>query len=210
MTYISHELAYANYFSKVLILVRNPLDAIPSLCNFVYEYVELKKDKNHHHQVQAPEQYWITFRDNRFDNEIIRWKKSIEYWTDHYDSSHRLVISYEQLTDEYAGSFVTSVLAQFLNKTYTVSTQTLEDIPCVWKALVKGDRDNNQRKKLYVPQFSLKQLQNMQEVISDLIMKYFNTEFIDLFYNYETLIGHERDRIEKFANISIGTQNSMD
>jgi len=202
ITYVSHELTYANFFPKVIILVRNPLNAIPSLCNFVYEFQVLEKDENHHHQKQASEEYWIKFRDLRFDTEIERWKKTIEYWADHYDSYHRFIVSYEQLTDEYAGPFVTSTLAKFLNETQGVSTQSVDDIPCVWRAVVQDNGSHTHREKLYTAKFTVKQLEKMEETISHLIMKYFNTEFVDLFYNYETMIGHVKSSQEEQSNIT--------
>mmetsp|Transcript_2442 Transcript_2442/g.2825 ORF Transcript_2442/g.2825 Transcript_2442/m.2825 type:complete len:87 (-) Transcript_2442:332-592(-) len=45
-------------------------------------------------------------------------------------------------------------------------------------------------------------VEKMEETISHLIMKYFNTEFVDLFYNYETMIGHVKSSQEEQSNIT--------
>jgi len=204
ITYVSHELAHARTFSRLILLLRNPLKAIPSLCNFHYERVHLQKDLMGHHKVQAPMEFWIPFRDERFDEELTLWKNTVEYWVDAYDNKeesgyYRLVISFESLVDQYVGPLETTRLARFLNETHQVSTAPAEQMPCLWNKIVGQDdgqvRASRRREEGDDVMFTLEQLDKITQVLKELTIKYYESEFVHWFYHYQKDVNKERERL---------------
>lgn len=132
-------LPHASKIDRVLVLLRNPMDAIPSYHNFVYE----RDNDLAAHSTRSPVTAWIPWRNENFDNELKAWEKSIEFWLDHYDSKYRLVVSYESLVDHDKGPLVTSALARFLERTPGVDIGDEQRISCVWSKVVKYHEAEN-------------------------------------------------------------------
>jgi len=205
LAYFSQEMAYGNYFSKVVILMRTPLKVIPSFCDILYQKTSNETESDNY--AQCPEDVWLKFRDERFEDELRRWKYTLEYWLDRYDPAHRLMISYERLTDDYVGPLETLRLARFLNTTYSVETHAPEDVACVWtKISTNNDLRETRPHGDETARFTISQLNRMTEVLDELVVKYLDMDFVDLFYDYEKfidrlrikMIGEELSLAEKY------------
>ncbi len=120
-------------FIRSILVVRNPLNAIPSLHNFVYE----SENKLPEHSVHAPPNAWLEWREKNFATEISSWAIHIRSWMYRSENkSDRLVISFERLADENLGPLEVTRLAEFLGREDGVSTRQPEDMPCVWWKVV--------------------------------------------------------------------------
>jgi len=56
---------------------------------------------------------------------------------DHYSKTNRLVVAYENLTDDEMGPVETTRIAEFLSRSDGVDIRDAEEIPCVWFKVVK-------------------------------------------------------------------------
>ena len=121
---------------RVILLLRCPIHAIPSYHNFLYE----KEHSIPDHTVRAPEDAWIKWRDQHFDEEITIWKKHVLYWMTEYEAKDRLVVSYERLVHTKTGPVESTRIANFLGRTEGVSVVPPTQIPCVWDKVVNYKR----------------------------------------------------------------------
>lgn len=120
---------------RMILILRNPQNAIPSYLNFLYE-VENNLDG---HSTRAPLQEWFAFRDHEFDNQIRQWREHAEYWLERYPEGQRLILSFEGLTNDVGGPIFTKELAKFLDsKGGGVPVIYGESVPCVWETVVKN------------------------------------------------------------------------
>mmetsp|Transcript_20409 Transcript_20409/g.33608 ORF Transcript_20409/g.33608 Transcript_20409/m.33608 type:complete len:342 (-) Transcript_20409:82-1107(-) len=122
-------------FHGALLVIRNPIKAIPSFFNFWYERI------NHleNHSVRAPTEEWVAFRDANFGEQLRSWRKHMDYWLDKYqnDRSKLLVLPYEHLTDNAKGPATALKLASFLDSAKGVTAAKPEDVACIWHRSVK-------------------------------------------------------------------------
>jgi len=158
-------------FSRAVVLIRNPMDALPSKASRQYESDENAK----RHSAQAPEEYWTEWRDKNFATHLKLWEELIYYWFDNYDAANRIFIPYEQLVSKESGPAMTLELSRFLHKTGP-SMLRREETDCVWDVVVAGERNNIHRKSEYQPNFSLEQYNAISEVLSRLTSKFESAE----------------------------------
>jgi len=116
-----------------LLLVRHPMDAIPSYHNYLYEV----QNKFPPHSLRAPVDEWTTWRDLHFEDELMKWKQSIIYWMDAIPSEHRLVMFYEKIVDEETGPLEALKLSEFLDRSHNVNAVGEKRARCVWQAIVR-------------------------------------------------------------------------
>lgn len=121
---------------RVIILIRNPINALPSHYNYLYE----KEHDLPDHTTQAPAGDWIKWRDQHFKEELVLWKEHLIHWMTEYQSEHRLVISYERLINAKMGPIETTRIANFLGRTEGVNVVSPASIPCVWDRVVNYQR----------------------------------------------------------------------
>lgn len=140
------KLGWDDEIERAFLLFRNPMNAIPSFHNFVYEY----ENKIDHHTVRAPTEEWVKWRDRNFVIQLNMWKKHLEYWMDKYSPENRITIPYEHLIDTVQGPLVAKELGVFLGKGPGVNVIAEDSIPCVWGTVVKyqGKNSPNTRKPL--------------------------------------------------------------
>ena len=121
-------------FKGAILVVRNPIKAIPSFFNFWYERM------NHleNHSVRAPKEEWIAYRDANLAEQLKSWKKHMDYWLKKYqdDRSKLLVLPYEYITHNTAGPVYAMKLAKFLDSAEGVHVD-LEKVACLWHHSVK-------------------------------------------------------------------------
>jgi len=119
---------------RAFIVIRNPLESIPSFFNHIYEM------RNHLpvHSERAPVQEWVKWRNAYVDIEIAEYKKFVFYWMDRYTPENRHLLTYEGLTDDLIGAEVTKGLNEFLGQVEGVDPIDQDSVACVWKAVVKN------------------------------------------------------------------------
>jgi len=142
--YPSHEgreIPGADNVPRAILLVRHPLYSIPSYYNYLYEME--KKLKNH--STRAPLEAWIRWRNDSFDRQLQVWRRHTEYWMDHYSKVNRLVVAYENLTDDEMGPIEATRIAEFLSRSDGVTICEAEEIPCVWHTVVKYKKKEGRR-----------------------------------------------------------------
>ncbi|KAL7543047.1 hypothetical protein ACHAXR_012356 [Thalassiosira sp. AJA248-18] len=137
-----------NDIHRAILLIRNPLHALPSLFDELYSSSKHLPAHFHPDQPAAIENdasvaEWVSWRDRMFDSQIISFREFIQYWVKRYgDQNERLILSYEDLMDEKTGIKETTRLIEFLRRK-NVDTVELNDVPCVWKTvLAKGGGDD--------------------------------------------------------------------
>lgn len=144
----------AEQIPRAILLLRNPLNAMPSYLNYLYEV------ENHlgGHSTRAPLEVWIKWRDENFDKEIQTWRQHTEYWMDQYPPDRRLVLSYEGIISDVGGPIFATKLADFLAQSEGVTVIDRESVPCVWETVIKykgsaaqGPSDYGRRNLKIVP-----------------------------------------------------------
>lgn len=142
--YPSHEgreIPDAHLIQRAILLVRHPINAIPSYFNYLYEM------ENHleNHSTRAPLEAWKQWRDNNFDRQLQVWRRHTEHWMDMYSKSNRLVIGYERLTDDNAGPGEAMRLGEFLSRSAGVTIHPPGEVPCIWYTVVKYKKGKTRR-----------------------------------------------------------------
>lgn len=125
-------LDWADEVERAFLLFRNPMNAIPSFHNFIYE----NERQIQHHTERAPLDVWVHWRDRNFDTQINAWKDHFEYWMDNYAPDKRLVVPYEHLVDRIQGPAVAVELNTFLGEGPGVDPIDNDSAPCVWGTVV--------------------------------------------------------------------------
>lgn len=182
---------------RAVVLLRNPIDSFPSKATRQYE--KDQQDIHRPHSTQAPEDYWVKWRDEKFKVQLKLWKELVHYWTHHYAAADRLVLPYEWLVAEDSGPTLLFQLAQFLNQTagVTVAIHHLDDAKCLWQEMVAKDsstrRSNIHRKKTYRPTFTPNQYNVLVRDLSHLAEQYENETLGRLFQDYTRSVEELRD-----------------
>merc|ERR1740139_2129165 len=127
------KIPFANDIQRALILIRHPMDAIPSYHNYQYEV----ENGLTLHSVRAPVDAWIPWRDLNFETELNRWKDSIIYWMDSFSQEDRMVMFYENIVEDHTGPSDTLKLSEFLAKAPGVEAVDEERAECVWRAIIR-------------------------------------------------------------------------
>lgn len=140
------KLPWANEIKRAFVLIRNPMKAIPSYHNFLYEF----QNKLGNHSTRAPVAEWIKWRDRLFFAELKVWKNHMEFWLDNYAPKDRIIVPYEHLTHPKEGPIVTAELNEFLGEGPGVTPIPQDSVPCVWGTVVnyKNGKVPNSRKPL--------------------------------------------------------------
>mmetsp|Transcript_5494 Transcript_5494/g.15986 ORF Transcript_5494/g.15986 Transcript_5494/m.15986 type:complete len:415 (-) Transcript_5494:128-1372(-) len=140
------QLDWENEIERAFVVVRNPVKAIPSFHNFLYEF----QNKLENHSLRAPVNEWIRWRDNAFSVELQEWKKHISYYMDRFTPDKRLVVPYEDLTSEVTGPRVSQEMVRFFSEDPVVTPISEESAPCVWGTVVnyQSGKQYNTRKPL--------------------------------------------------------------
>lgn len=123
-------------FGRAMVVLRNPINAIPSYFNLQYEHL------NHlpNHSTRGPNEDWIKYRDNPgydVSAQLRGYEEFVQYWMEKYPERQSLLLaSYEDLTDNYLGPIVAMRIANFLGESEGVEPIATEAIPCVWETIV--------------------------------------------------------------------------
>jgi hypothetical protein len=123
-------------FDRAIVILRNPINAIPSYFNLQYEHL------NHlpNHSPRGPNEDWVKYRAHNGYGVAVQlqnYEKFVEYWMEKYpDRRQLLMVSYEDLTDTIVGPIVATRIAAFLGETEGVDPIVPESVPCVWETIV--------------------------------------------------------------------------
>lgn len=134
---------------RSILLLRNPVDAIPSLCNFIYE----QKKGLPGHSTRTPLHEWQKWRDTHFEKELKNWVATVNYWMENYSNENRLIVHYEHLIDGKWGPKELQRLGRFLDESGIEKVPLapqVQDYPCVWNHVVRQPDDtprNSLRRK---------------------------------------------------------------
>mmetsp|Transcript_17691 Transcript_17691/g.36973 ORF Transcript_17691/g.36973 Transcript_17691/m.36973 type:complete len:416 (+) Transcript_17691:209-1456(+) len=130
------------YFSRAMVIIRNPVHAIPSYFNALFE------QRNHlsTHTVRAPTEDWIKYRDEVYDGRLRLYEEMMIYWMEKYpDRQSLLLVPYEALTDTTIGPIVAGQIADFLRQGEGVPVIEPEGVACVWDTLINTKGNGSQR-----------------------------------------------------------------
>ena len=109
---------------RSVLLLRHPMNSIATFFTYLYE--------REHGDTLPPLEDWMVWRNGHAAEQIDIWARFVDYWLSRYDVDHRLIISYEGLTDYQGGVPTARALAKFLNEGQGVTTIDDESVPCVW------------------------------------------------------------------------------
>ena len=122
-----------DYFfsSHYVVLLRNPMDSIPSYVNQFYEVGNNLQS----HSVQVPEKHWRKMKDRNFKTHVENWVNQITAWHGYKEMPARLqwamYLPYEQLTKVKYGPALTMQLAQAIRDAgYQDRKYPLSMVPC--------------------------------------------------------------------------------
>ena len=152
---------------RAIVIIRNPMQAIPSFFNHIYEM------KNHLpvHSERAPVEAWIEWRDRFAAAQIAKYASFVNYvsydvhdlntcltcrcitclkcfmqpfllreqWMERFaqHDENRIFISYERLTSDDKGPEEAIRITKFLAQSEGVKPIDIDSVPCVWRAVVK-------------------------------------------------------------------------
>lgn len=167
---------------KMVFLIRCPLHAISSKFNHYYwRQNDLKP-----HSIQPPKDVWEAWRDEHYEAELHGWVEHLEYWMTRFKPAHRLIVSYESLTDKETGPQDAMRLALFIRTIYNegvINPAPSFTLPCLWFRAVRifdqGNSDmfqdnTNHLGGRYHPPFTTLQLEMTAAELNNLMLKYQN------------------------------------
>ncbi|KAL7521832.1 hypothetical protein ACHAWX_006520 [Stephanocyclus meneghinianus] len=127
-------------FSRAIVLVRNPLDAIPSYFNLLFE----REHRLPNHSTRGSRDEWVRYRDHRghgLGYQLEMFDGFLRYWMERFRGSARenmLLVSYEELVNHATGPEVARRIVEFLERGNEGLVRVdPARIGCVWRAVVK-------------------------------------------------------------------------
>mmetsp|Transcript_22390 Transcript_22390/g.25939 ORF Transcript_22390/g.25939 Transcript_22390/m.25939 type:complete len:317 (-) Transcript_22390:102-1052(-) len=130
---------YADVPRSVL-LIRNPMNAIPSFHSFLYE----QSIGATGHSMRAPVDKWIEWRDRHFEQEIQYWLDHIMFWMEHHPFEDRFILPYEYLIKPGAGPTELRRLHSFLEDNIEGIAEMrtpIQKVDCIWDFIVMKRED---------------------------------------------------------------------
>ncbi len=152
--------------TRAILLLRNPMHALPSFFNFVHE----QKSRQRHHYFQAPVEEWIAWRDDDFSSKLNAWRSHLDYWLSQYqllpasvsfagsaststtmtsnndallsqkegnNNNTMILIGFEDLVNKAKGPLVLQGLSQYLHQLENVTAITSPfQVACAWDQIV--------------------------------------------------------------------------
>jgi hypothetical protein len=124
-------------FTRAIVLLRNPLNAVPSYFNLLYE-------RKHHlpnHSTRGSNEEWREYRDHLGHGlyyQLKMFESFALYWMERFRESRSdlLLVSYEELTSD-TGHVAARRMLDFLMEGSEGLHVDLDKIECVWRTVVK-------------------------------------------------------------------------
>jgi hypothetical protein len=130
---------------QAILLIRNPMSAIPSYFNFQWEQENGLKQ----HTRRAPPNKWVEWRNGNFENELVRWVEHVRWWADSFQVNQpgKLhVLVFERLVSPDAGVDELVKLGRYLRNVSPEIAESMipfKEYGCVWKMLVQPPSSGN-------------------------------------------------------------------
>jgi hypothetical protein len=121
---------------QAILLIRNPLNALPSFHNYIYE--QLNGLMNH--STRAPVQAWVDWRNKHFETEIGNWVNHTKWWIEHFPEKRLLLLPYEKLTSAQWGPETLQQVGHYLGRVHPLIRQSLvtdSQYKCIFELLVQ-------------------------------------------------------------------------
>lgn len=173
------------YSNRYAILVRNPMNALPSHFNYRYE----RRNKLDDHSTQSPESAWILFRDTLFAGQVDKWKSMFTGWreqervTKYYERA--MILEYEAVT---ASAEPLVRLAEELRRQNCTTVVSDDQIRCLWYQVARAKTSKTRREpRKYTPSYTTKQKEGFLSMLKELkqdAIQYDDREVADLADRY--------------------------
>lgn len=172
-----------SFDSSVILLIRNPAEAIPSYVNHRYE----ESSKLKYHSTQAPQEEWIRFRDSWFDTMLQEWKNVTLAWHASPVYNVTMYLAYERLVDEAKGPGVVNALAKELQRVNVKKVLSDDNNECLWRNVVQKGRSTKRTEHTYVPAYTTRQQTSMLQVMDELAREIIapNKALLDILAGYK-------------------------
>lgn len=124
---------------RVIILLRHPLNALPSYHNFEYE----QRNNLPNHSTRAPLEAWEQWRDGTYREQLGNWERLVRHYMEHFGLEDRLVVQFEKMSSKDQDVSLAEVrrIGKFL-KDGDDRIELVEEsnLPCVWETIVADKR----------------------------------------------------------------------
>lgn len=171
--YPPHEYTHKMTQDAAILLVRNPMNAMPSHFNFLWEYQHRIPD----HSQQAPEQAWITWRNSHWQEQLQLWQQLLYYWYEHWQML--IVLPYEHMVQSTRGPLLLQMLAEQLDENHVPPKHAADnttwldfdtyDFGCHWHYCVQSKRGATVKRSshAYQPTFTPEQYEGLRQVLGE-------------------------------------------
>lgn len=162
-----------DFHSNTFLLLRNPLQALPSLCNTLHEWRESAQT----HTTKAPLEMWRNWRDGNFPKRWNQWMQLIRYWQNNNESGGSkynvtVYLPYEEMTSPQTGPALMEAMADEL-RTAGFAVQDNKHLPCQWHKVVQVKATKKrQQDKVFVPGFTRAQKETMVEGLREMVEEF--------------------------------------
>lgn len=110
----------------------------PCSCSLFYSTEHMHELPNH--STRGPQEDWLKYRESEaygFYYQIQNYEEFVSFWMEKYpDRRNLLLLSYEDLTNNYIGPMVAARIANYLGEVDGIDPIREESIPCVWETIV--------------------------------------------------------------------------
>lgn len=180
------------FSSSAIFLIRNPLKAIPSRVNYGYERHRQLGD----HTSQAPEDYWLRYRDRKFKRDMAVWKDVVRWWMSSTTFQVRVILQYERLVNAATGPPLLQAMGYWLQEAgFPI---IVDDLQRAWDWCVNRNATVKRAPHKYKPQYTDEQLIYAMDRIKELLEEYGgdgrNSQLTDALRDYlqdmESLLVH--------------------
>ena len=129
--------------THAILLIRNPLDVLPSYFKFLYRMQEANVN------AEPSVDRWVRWRNENFDEQLSKWVEHTKLWMTNYQNTGKLMIlPFEHFTDPKVGPEALKALGIFLSSVDPTISQSLtsdNNLGCFWNMMV-GDSAPGQAK----------------------------------------------------------------
>ena len=145
-------------FGRAIVILRNPMHAIPSYFNLLYE----RKYHLPNHSTRGSNEEWVEYRDHAnhgLQYQLEMFEQFVSYWLMRFRGArdNMLLVSYEDMIGE-RGADGTRRIADFLTKNNNegVSVDN-QQIACIWRKVVKfKDAQQQEQQRMLIPAREMK------------------------------------------------------
>jgi hypothetical protein len=144
---------------RAVILIRNPIRALPALFDELHALEKHLPKKFHPHNTgaaaintedekknRASISEWISWRDRMFETQMDQYAEFVKYWTNRYDGRDRILLSYDGIIQVHESTGINELirLTMFLIGGESIwKKMIVDDAACVWRGMFTTDKEAN-------------------------------------------------------------------